>query len=287
MNKLNRRDVLASLGALGGSALLAGCGGRLESASPDPGGSPDRPAEQPGRPADAPSAASPPSWKYARLDPDEIAERAYRIYPDGSCMYGIVGAVIGALADRFGEPFRSFPVEMTRYGTVGMGGWGSLCGVVNGGGALIGLFYSEKDKTRREQLIAELCAWYESTALPVFKPVEPGWADEVEAVVPDSLLCHVSSARWCKATGCESHSAERRERCRRMTADGAAKVVEILNRAADGAGEFARVSPDVRACVECHGERELADSKGLMRCQTCHDLPDPHPALTSGLSSGN
>jgi hypothetical protein len=217
-------------------------------------------------------------WAYVRLDPAVVAETAYRIYPDGGCMYAVVGSVISTLARQVGEPFRSFPFEMMRYGDGGVGHWGSLCGVINGGAALLGLFRSEKEKRRREELITELCVWYETTPLPQYEPAVPLWADEAEASVAGSVLCHVSTAEWCKVSCLEVTSVEKKERCRRLATDGAMKIVEILNRnAEDGQCELAGLTPEVKSCVECHGRWDLADSMGKMRCASCHQMDEKHP----------
>ena len=113
------------------------------------------------------------SWNYTKLDPQAIVARAYELYPDGGCMYAVVGSVIGTLAEQRGEPFRSFPIEMMRYGRSGVSSWGSLCGIVNGGSAVIGLFHHEKSKEARDAMIGEFCMWYETTLLPDFEPAKP------------------------------------------------------------------------------------------------------------------
>jgi hypothetical protein len=218
-----------------------------------------------------------PSWTYVILDAPTVAETAYRIYPEGGCMYAVVGSVITELAKKVGDPFRSFPIEMMRYGDGGVGAWGSLCGVVNGGSALLGLFHGEKSKTTREELITELCIWYEKTALPQYEPAEPKWADDAEASVADSLLCHISTAQWCKVTECGAFSMEKKERCRRLAADGAAKVVGILNRAKMDESDFVELSDDVISCIDCHGPKDMADAMGKMNCATCHQFEGDHP----------
>lgn len=218
-------------------------------------------------------------WEFRPLEPEAVAKTAYRIYPDGGCMYAVVGSVMGQLAERYGEPFRSFPVEMMRYGDGGVGGFGSLCGVVNGAAALIGLFHREKAKEVREAMITEICVWYETTSLPAFVPEKAEWAPEAQPSVAGSVLCHFSVAKWSKASGNEAFSVEKKERCRRLAADGAAKVVELLNRrCADAKCEFAPVRAEVKACIDCHGPRELADAMGKMHCSTCHQFGDKkHP----------
>ena len=83
-------------------------------------------------------------------------------------MYGLFAAIMSAMAEVQGEPYLSFPVHMMKYGEGGVGLWGSLCGTVNGGAAVIGLFVL--DKAQREQLIAKLFSWYEATELPTYRP---------------------------------------------------------------------------------------------------------------------
>jgi len=41
-----------------------------------------------------------------------VGKKAYELYPDGSCTYSVVGGVMLVLAERFGEPYRSFPLHM-------------------------------------------------------------------------------------------------------------------------------------------------------------------------------
>jgi putative redox-active protein with C_GCAxxG_C_C motif len=270
MHKVNRRNLLASLGTLSGSALLTGCGMQFPT-------EPKVQADELG--ARTVSQTSPAAaWEYIKLDPELVGERAYGSYPEGGCMFAVVGSVIGTLADQFGEPFRSFPVEMMRYGRSGVGSWGSLCGIVNGGSALIGLFHNEKDREARDEMIGEFCNWYETTCLPVYEPAKPQWADEADPSVAGSVLCHISTAKWCEKAGCDAYCVEKKERCQRLAADGAMKIVEILNRKAeDPACEFAKLTSEVKSCIDCHGKRELADAAGKMNCGSCHQFDKEHP----------
>jgi hypothetical protein len=144
MQKLNRRRVLASLGAMGGSAWLTGCGRQLpadsEASAPqsvevartteavEPVPSAKAAVEQ--------LAVASRDWTYRPLDPEAVGQLAYEIYPKGSCMYSVFGSVMMQLADKVGEPFRSFPIDMMRYGAYGRGRLGigvwrgqRLCGI--------------------------------------------------------------------------------------------------------------------------------------------------------------
>jgi len=282
MTQISRRKVLSTLGTVGAASLLTGCRDASLSSSAAAAG-PSQPADGacPATPAHAaqitPSGPSSLTWDYVRLDPADVADRAYRIYPEGGCMYAVVASVVGALADRVGEPFRSFPVEMMRYGDGGVGAWGSLCGVVNGGAALIGMFRNEKTKKRREAIITELGVWYETTPLPEYRPISPKWADEAEPSVAGALLCHVSDSRLCKASAREAFSVEKNEGWRRLAADGASKIVQLLNRDLEGDLIEGKLTPAVNTCVDCHGTKNLENAMVKMNCATCHQFERKHP----------
>jgi hypothetical protein len=279
MSTINRRRMLASLGVLSGSGVLGGCGRELPGLTPSVAADEPAPAVSPrARDAAETRCANGRRFAYTPLDPSAVAETAYRVFPRGGCMYAVVGSVVGQLAERVGEPFRSFPVEMMRYGDGGVGGWGSLCGVVNGAAALTGLLHPEKPKETRERLINQMAVWYETTLLPRFSPAEPQWADDVPPSVAGSLLCHISVARWCEVSDRKAFCVEKKERCRRLAADGAARIVEILNREAKSAGgETAPLTPEVASCLECHGRQGQGNAMGKMSCSACHELGPDHP----------
>jgi hypothetical protein len=289
MQVLNRRRALASLGLMGGSALLSGCGGGSPAGQDVSAGEIAASSRDIPRPAPAPVEPSPAdraidhlaamagNWTYQPLDPVAVGQLAYDMYPQGSCMYAVFGSVITQLADKVGGPFVHFPLRMMRYGATGIGGWGSVCGVVNGCAALVGLFHDEKKDSRRDELISDICLWYEATALPLFQPAEPAGVEQVKTCVSGSVLCHVSVSKWCKANGCDAYSPQRRERCRRMSADGAMRVVELLNGDAGSTLDFVDFTPQTQACIDCHGNENLRDSLGKMSCVSCHQFDSRHP----------
>ncbi len=282
--KVLRREFLASLGLLGGGSLLLGCqrlGGEVPSSLAE---------ETTNRPSGASTSAPPQQkkgnpgsdqmalWKWHPLDPEEVGKKAYALYPEGSCTYSTAGGPLAVLAERFGEPYSSFPMHVLRFGSVGIGGLGSVCGVISGGALLISLFVGEKDQKVRNSLIRELAFWYESTELPIFRPEKPEWAPEVEPSRSDSILCHISVLRWTQASGKDAYCIEKRERCRRVSCDGAMKTVEILNRHFAGQSILGEAPPETQTCISCHSEKQLRDIRGAMRCQTCHTaLSEKHP----------
>ena len=210
------------------------------------------------------------TWKYLPLDPVTTAELAYSEYPNGSCMYGIFSSVILQLADKFGEPFSSFPLHMMKYGHGGVNGQGTICGALNGATALIGLLVDGKEA--QDALAAELFSLYENTPLPAFIPRNPAMDYTPPTSVSKSALCHISNTEWVKVTDLRIDSKERKERCRRLTSDIASNIVIILNRYHKNAfitNQFD--DKPVRTCMTCHGNQgKLANTSGKMNCTSCH-----------------
>lgn len=270
--EVTRRQLLSSVGLAAGASLLAACGDDLEGAPPPEKAAPSETAGACQRALERNKG-----WKYRRLDPATVAAEAYRLVPQGGCMYGLFASVMAAMGQLQGEPYLSFPVHMMKYGEGGVGLWGSLCGTINGGAAIIGLFVPQKEP--REQLIAELFSWYEATELPAYRPRDTADSSAITTSVARSVLCHVSVGQWCRTTGDEIGSPEMKERCRRLTADVAAKTVDLLNANLREPCKFAGLTPEVKSCLSCHG-KELHDTMGTMQCTACHQqLSKEHPSI--------
>ncbi len=258
MKPVTRRQVLGSFGLAAGTCVLSSC--------------------QSGRVASSQGRGASP-WPYFELDPDLTAERAYYAYDKG-CMYGVFASVMKQLAEKRGEPYRSFPVDMMQYGAGGTGGSGSLCGALNGGAALTGLF-TGSEKQMKEP-ISELFLWYEQTELPAYTPRKPVLDVKMPTTASNSVLCHVSVTRWCGKSGYKAFGDPRKERCRRLTADTARKIVQILNaRVAGESSPVAELSEDVKKCKSCHTKGSiLSNSRGTMNCGSCHfSLAKDHPKI--------
>ncbi|MHC4537015.1 MAG: C-GCAxxG-C-C family protein [Planctomycetota bacterium] len=256
---LTRREVLGAVGIAAGTCALSSCA-----------------MEGMGSVQNGTSKKVFP-WKYSELNPDITAHRAYADCPKGHCMYGVFASVMSQLADEYGEPYRSFPVDMMIYGAGGVADWGSICGGLNGSAALIGLFV--KDEAEIKKLVNELFLWYQQTELPEYVPEKPGLNIEMAKSVSDSVLCHVSVTKWCKASGHKAYTKPQKERCKRLTADTAKKTVEILN--AHFASQFSAAlqhDEKTRQCMPCHTKgSKLQDTRGRMDCDSCHTtLPDDH-----------
>ncbi len=255
-NNLTRRQVLGALAAGIGGGMVVGAvaapRARASSAAPQPGSVP---------------------WAYHKLDPKAVAERAYRGYYRGHCMYGAFEAVMGELGDQHGAPYNTFPFKMMEYGAGGVAGWATLCGALNGAAAAIYLVCSEP-----KPVIDELFSWYTTEKLPTYRPENPRF--EIVQSVAGSPLCHVSVGRWCEVSGLSSFSKQRSERCAWLTASVAHMTVQLLNAHADG--KFAPVHPipkEVQECRGCHGKGgDVENTRGKMSCTQCHDdVREEHP----------
>ena len=226
-------------------------------------------------------------WTYEPLDPDVTAARAYQLYPDGSCMYASFRAIVESVglvrSEKHPEerPFwESFPYGMMFYGRGGVHDYGSLCGVLNGCAAAISLL--TPDRKAAAAMTRELFDYYESTPLPIFTPAESKFA-EMEQSVAESVLCHISVSRWRAESDAEVESPRRKDRCKRLTADGVKKTVEMLNARyhalADGSAcPVTQALEPAASCIVCHApEGSRPDANVRMNCTVCHDdLGDDH-----------
>lgn len=224
-------------------------------------------------PDDSPAA----EWEYRPIEATDAARRAYSVYPGNGCMYAVASAVVGTLASRHGAPYSSFPLAMMRYGHGGAGGYGSLCGALNGAAAIIGLFHPAQ--RTRDLLITELFKWYEQAELPVFRPANAAPAAPATCSRAGSVLCHASIANWCRVSGGNPYDKARGERCRRLSSDVTARTVELLNRTHHHGRHEITVTDNSAACMQCHASSTSprVTVRSLMDCTSCHDLATPHP----------
>lgn len=209
-------------------------------------------------------------WKYSPLDPAITAELAYKYYDEGSCMYATVKSIISQLAEKIGEPYKSFPIHLFKYGHGGVGGYGSICGALNGTAALIGLLVS--DSSVRDKMITDVFQWYEVEPLPRFNPQNSSYDHIPVTSVSQSILCHASNTNWCKVSGFKVNSNERKERCRRMTSDVAKKVTISLNEIfTDTYSTNVHPNETVNSCMACHGSTgKVNNTAAKMSCNSCH-----------------
>jgi hypothetical protein len=254
--QMNRRSIL-NLGAAAGGLAIGGSilkGAAFTAAEKKPG------ARLP--------------WPWREINPADIQERAYQsAWAKIGCMYGTVEAVIGTLADKYGSPYDTFPVEATIYGSGGVGGIGSLCGTINACGLLFNLF------TRNQEDLFALCQeislWYESARLPSYKPKSPKLDIPIAPSVARSNLCHVSSTTWANVSGHKLLTNQHFERCNRLVADVAMQAVTLLNQYSSGKVLFKeKLNSFSQGCLSCHGPGNAkANVASGMSCDTCHKNP--------------
>lgn len=210
------------------------------------------------------------NWNYVTLNPAVSAQLAYGFYKEGSCMYATVKSIISQLSEKIGEPFTSFPIHLFKYGHGGIGGYGTVCGTLNGAGALIGLLVN--DKSIQNKMIADIFRWYEQESLPAFSPKEPNSELIIAKSISNSVLCHASSTNWCKTTGFKVDSKERKERCSRMAGDVAYKITTALNDIYNNTYIADTIdNNDVNTCLACHGSKGKVNNASVkMDCNSCH-----------------
>lgn len=253
----SRREFLVNAGTFTAGALVAG--GVISSLTPA-----------------LAEAAQPLPWPYVALNPQAVGEAAYSNYKIGGCMYGTGKALIDALAVATGAPWSTFNPDLMKFGGGGISSWGSLCGSINAGAAVIQMVAG----ANAAALIDEYFGWYCDFSFPSIKfdglSVYPGQ----KTTISNSPLCHSSSGIWATTYGFRMTSPERKERCAKVAADCAYKAVELLN--AWQAGTFIpeKFAPDFVAgtaterCYGCHvGSLSRYDNaQGKMNCLTsgCH-----------------
>ncbi|MCK4910040.1 MAG: C_GCAxxG_C_C family protein [Thermodesulfovibrionales bacterium] len=237
---ISRRDLLRGAGAIAAGGAFAAAGGTtlvgMAEASKQAGG-----------------AIYP--WKYAKIDPDKAAMVAYNNWYRNFCSYGAASGIIVPQRELVGGPWNSFPLMALKFGEGGVEGWGTLCGCLLGGSVAISLAAGHDGKP----MINDLMQWYSETMQPVFKPKKPR-ARFKSKTVSGSPLCHISVGKWMKAEGKSLGSAERRDRCARLTASVSYKIATMLNDWADGKYKPSYTNKQSAVgittqnnCTGCHG----------------------------------
>ena len=215
-------------------------------------------------------------WPYVILDPAVTAEQAYNCHKDGGCMYASFNGILSQLAEKIGEPYTSFPVNMMKYGSGGISGFGTICGALNGAAAITGLL--TEDRTMQNNIITRLFRWYETTELPAFVPQKPMLDFIPPPSVSNSVLCHVSVTNWIKKSGYKTDSDQRKERCRRLISNVVYEATTLLNEYFSNTYKIIdHQNETVGKCMKCHGtDGELNNTLGKMDCNSCHDKSAGH-----------
>ena len=250
MSKLTRREMIT---AMGGAVI----GGTLATAVPSVAG---------------PSLPVGKVWAPKKLDAKACLPYAYEGYwhKGYGCCYGVFYSIVGTMAEKYGAPYNTYPFHMMEVGKSGISNWGTICGALLGAASAFALFWGRKE---RDAMVDELFRWYETAKFPMY---DPKGEARVKGDIPQhacgSVLCHISVSTWCAETGIAAKTKTRSERCARLTADVAAKAIEIMNAKIDG--KFVPAYPvqdSVSYCGECHGNgKESPIVKGKQDCMSCH-----------------
>src|SRR5208283_1491595 len=118
-------------------------------------------------------------WPYVKLDPEKTGELAYNEWYRLFCGGAVVSSIFSQLAEKVGEPYKSFPVDAFIFLEGGNSGWGTICG--SNAGAKDGMLMG-----------SEVMQWYCDASMPIFTPKNPKQANPLPKTVSNSPLCHVS-----------------------------------------------------------------------------------------------
>lgn len=244
---VSRRQVLVGAGVLTAGTALAQFGGMLNSAQAKGG----------------PTEKWP--WPYVKLDPTETAQLAYDEWYRVFCGCAVINSVFSQLREKVGEPYTSFPSDAFVFLEGGQVGWGTICGSPAGANIVANLIIGPRiaGSSVGHQISADNMQFYSEANMPVFTPKNPKIdPSKIIKTVSDSPLCHISVGKWMKASGHPLKSAERKDRCARVAASSAYKLVEMLNDWADGkykeesdfscVGEYGITGQ--YNCTDCHGD---------------------------------
>lgn len=213
-------------------------------------------------------------WPYVNLDPATTAEIAYQEWYRVFCGAAVINSVFSQLSEKVGEPYKSFPADGFVFLEGGMVGWGTICGSNAGANIVCNLITGPRiagpDCGGGHSISSDVMHWYSSTPLPAFTPKKPKQPTPIAKTTSDSPLCHNSLGIWMAETGFPVGSPERKDRCARVAASVAYKLVEDLNAWNDGlyepnfhwdaAGTLG--IPGQPNCTSCHGKDVPTPPKG-------------------------
>lgn len=210
-------------------------------------------------------------WPYVKLDPDKTAELAYSEWYRVFCGAAVISSVFTQLREKVGEPYKSFPIDSFVFLEGGMAGWGTVCGSNAGANIvsniIIGPRIGGPDCEHGHTIGSDMMDWYSNTALPTFAPREPKQKTPIAQTTSSSPLCHISVGTWMKKTGFALASAERKDRCARVAASVAHKLVVDLNAWKDG---------KFRPASSWTPGKDLGIT-GQQNCGGCHGTSVPTP----------
>jgi hypothetical protein len=179
------------------------------------------------------SVGLPSPMPYEKLDLDEVGKIAYENYFTVFCSQTVATGIFGPLAKKVGEPYASYPMDSFFWAHGGIEGWGTACGTLIGAGYVTALIAGKEDGGN---MINDVVDWYANTELPIYTPetISESGAPITNTSKSNTPLCHISVGKWMKKENVGFFTAERKERCARISADIAMKTAELLNEWNDG-----------------------------------------------------
>ena len=281
MSNLNRRDFLKLAGktALGAAAVAA-----IPAAAS----------------AEAEISAPAFPWTWPGLDVKEVQDKVYaNFFAKGGCCAGVASGILDLLAEKYSYPYNQIDGRMFAHGG---GGYGrrNLCGSLGGAFAVLNLFATGSDMSGIRTKIYE---WYESTNLPIYQPADK--PEHAVHTVAGSELCKDSVGNWMAASGFEFGTPERATRCACLSADVAAKTIELLNihfgfeaapvvveeaAPAVAANEYIGVGKgfggDIKVKVTMDGNK-IAKIEVLEQAETAGIFDKAYPSVTDAIIAAN
>jgi hypothetical protein len=266
-NLISRRKFLAGAGVVLGAASISG----LAIAN---------------KPEAASAAGTMPPWPYPTTaslqpNPETLARRAYEVYYSSGCAEATWWPIIEFLATADAtSPWATLPRNVFKYGGGGVGGWGTLCGTLNGSSAIIAMTGGAS------KITDEVMQYYAETPIPtngIDKAAASGWTPtpiapattipaplaNVPTSTAHSQLCHASLSQWTMTTGKADGGVDQKDRCAKACYDMVLKTVTLLNayHANHANVPAGTLDPSIAGCqVDCH-----SSAKGKMACDSCHD----------------
>ncbi|PMP89565.1 MAG: chain A iron centre cytochrome C protein [Desulfurella sp.] len=168
-------------------------------------------------------------WPYVELDPKTTAQIAYEEWYRLWCGGTVIYSIFHQLAQKVGEPYKSFPIDPFAIFEGGLAGWGTLCGSVNGAAVVASCIIGPMTQEGCEDghiIASNMLDWYSHANMPIFVPKNPKANKKtIVHTVSESPLCHISVGKWMHASGYPINSPERKDRCARVAASVAYKLV--------------------------------------------------------------
>ncbi|WP_456397720.1 C-GCAxxG-C-C family (seleno)protein [Desulfurobacterium sp.] len=162
--------------------------------------------------------------RYVKLEPAEVALKAFNYFPEFKCAESVFKAIIETLAEKVGEPYSSIPSYIMSYGKAGIHAWDGTCGAVNGACAAISTVLEGNDKDVK-LLVDKVLRFFLSEMQPAFAPegVVP-----VKIPLPD-LTCGGIVFKLLKKEHVGFDDEKRITFCKSITYTAVYKTIELLN----------------------------------------------------------